>query len=303
MSDILGDCINEAQGAFIPERLISDNVLIAYEVLHSLKMKKSGKKGNFALKLDMSKAYDRIEWDFLAGMMKHLGFHDDWVVLIMRCVCSVSYFVCLNGMNSEWLSPSRGLRQRDPLNLYLFLICAEDASCEGARMVRDVIQEYETISGQKVNYDKSLIYFRANVGTEVKEDITRLLGVRVASSPEKYLGLPMMVGKGDRINIWNDLWLPGRENNRVSVKEIRTMWTSVNQLIETATSTWNRDLIHYVFDEITANQILAIPISGGRSKDTLVWKHEGSGEYTIGKIQIICCGLVVFCNVCGPPYR
>ncbi|KAH1074000.1 hypothetical protein J1N35_026328 [Gossypium stocksii] len=58
-------------------------------------------KGNFALQLDMSKAYDRVEWDFLAGMMTCLGFHADWVVLIMRCVCSVSYSVSLNGSNSE----------------------------------------------------------------------------------------------------------------------------------------------------------------------------------------------------------
>ncbi|KAA3480946.1 reverse transcriptase [Gossypium australe] len=87
MSDILGDCINEAQGAFIPGRLISNNVLITYEVLYSLKMKKSGKKGNFDLKLDMSKVYNRVEWDFLAGMIKFLGFHDDWIVLIMRCAC------------------------------------------------------------------------------------------------------------------------------------------------------------------------------------------------------------------------
>ncbi|KAA3489991.1 reverse transcriptase [Gossypium australe] len=61
MSAILGYCISEAQGAFIPGRLISNNVLIAYEVLHSLKMKKRGQKGNFALKLDMSKEYDRVE--------------------------------------------------------------------------------------------------------------------------------------------------------------------------------------------------------------------------------------------------
>ncbi|MBA0824001.1 hypothetical protein Goarm_020691, partial [Gossypium armourianum] len=59
----------EAQGAFIPRRHISDNVLISYEVLHSLKMKKKNRKGNFALKLDISKAYDHVEWDFLAGMM------------------------------------------------------------------------------------------------------------------------------------------------------------------------------------------------------------------------------------------
>lgn len=67
MSDMLGNCIHEAQGAFIPGRLISDNVLVAYEILHSLKMKKRGKKGNFALKLDMSKAYGRVELDFFGG--------------------------------------------------------------------------------------------------------------------------------------------------------------------------------------------------------------------------------------------
>ncbi|KAH1108059.1 hypothetical protein J1N35_011827 [Gossypium stocksii] len=101
MSVILGGCINEAQGAFILRRHISDNVLIAYKVLHSLKMKKKNRKGNFALKLDISKAYDRAKWDILAGMMIQLGFHIDWVVLIIRCVCSVSYIVGLNENTSE----------------------------------------------------------------------------------------------------------------------------------------------------------------------------------------------------------
>ncbi|KAK5846145.1 hypothetical protein PVK06_002416 [Gossypium arboreum] len=76
----------------------------------------------------MSKACDRVEWDFLAEMMTHLGFHADWIVLIVRCVCSVSYSVSLNGSNGEWFSPSRDLRQGDPLSPCLFFICVEGFS-------------------------------------------------------------------------------------------------------------------------------------------------------------------------------
>lgn len=88
---VLNICIDEAHGAFVPGRLISDNVLVAYELVNALKKKRSGKKGSFALKLYMSKAYDGVEWGFLEGMMLKLGFDVRWVELIMHCISSVSY--------------------------------------------------------------------------------------------------------------------------------------------------------------------------------------------------------------------
>ncbi|KAK2649466.1 hypothetical protein Ddye_016955 [Dipteronia dyeriana] len=73
---VLGDVISETQSAFIPGRFITDNVSVSFECIHAMRTKKKQKKGVMALKLDMSKAYDRVEWGFLSRMMDKLGFSD-----------------------------------------------------------------------------------------------------------------------------------------------------------------------------------------------------------------------------------
>ncbi|KAK2652654.1 hypothetical protein Ddye_012510 [Dipteronia dyeriana] len=76
----------------------------------------------------MSKAYDRVEWAFLRGMMHKLGFSEKWVNLVMDCVSTATYSFKLNGEVMGNIIPSRGLRQRDPLSSYLFLICVKGLS-------------------------------------------------------------------------------------------------------------------------------------------------------------------------------
>lgn len=108
---VINKCIDVAQSAFVPRRLIFDNMLPAYKILHTLKHKKMGKNGLMTMKLDISKAYDRVEWNFVEGIMKKIGFNPAWVDSIMKCVSTVSYSVVFNGNIGETFHPTRGFRQ------------------------------------------------------------------------------------------------------------------------------------------------------------------------------------------------
>lgn len=77
---IISKLISPYQSAFVPGRQIHDSVLVAHEVYNFLKHKKHGLKVDAAIKLDLSKAYDRINWSFLSEVMKDLGFCDMWVI-------------------------------------------------------------------------------------------------------------------------------------------------------------------------------------------------------------------------------
>jgi hypothetical protein len=83
-----------------------------------------GKKGLMAVKLDISKAYDQVEWRFLEAIMGRMGFAPCWIHLMMMCVTTVNYAMVINGKLCRHIISEQGLRQGDPIS-HLFILCAE----------------------------------------------------------------------------------------------------------------------------------------------------------------------------------
>lgn len=238
LKPLLPKLITEEQSAFVAGRQIQDNVLVVQEIIHQLRTRKRKRHFQAILKVDMQKAYDCVEWDFLRDYLLRLGFHFHWVHLIMQCVSTPSFSIKMNGELLPSFHPTRGLRQGDPLSPYLFIIIANllslqlrnavlMGSIKGIQLnprcptlshlffaddavfflngtllecqnLSNILNQYCLASGQKINRNKSGIFFSSSCPIALQENLAAELRVPVLHRCGKYLGIPTEWGRSKK---------------------------------------------------------------------------------------------------------
>uniref|UniRef100_A0A803P9U8 Reverse transcriptase domain-containing protein n=1 Tax=Cannabis sativa TaxID=3483 RepID=A0A803P9U8_CANSA len=193
---VLHSIISIDQSAFLKGRQITDNILLANEIIHAIHSRRSGKIGWAAIKLDMEKAFDIVEWHFIHQLLTHVGFPAPFTSLILNCLSTVTYrlsinAICLHETNGSF--PGIQIYRGAPLSHLLF---ADDSMLfshvtpHSSDALNAILQLYNRATGQLVNKDKSSILFSPNTSADSQHQFQQSLHLTGEGFVSKYLGVP-----------------------------------------------------------------------------------------------------------------
>ena len=252
LKSVMPSIIDRAQSAFVPGRQISDNILLAQELFRGYGRETGLPK--CAFKLDLNKAFDSLDWNFLLQALKHMNFPPVFIGWIKGCICSTHFSVKLNGASNGYFKGAKGLRQGDPMSPYLFSLAMNVLStilnkvpndfmyhwkCKELKLthlffaddvlifsrgdrdsilhVMDSMRLFAGVSGLSANYSKSHCFFN-NCDRDLVHWFNSEFHMPHGQLPIRFLGVPLI---SKQLCIGDCIPLIEKITNRINV------WTNI----------------------------------------------------------------------------